>query len=121
VPSSETLAACVPSLLKAIWDLSSFQPTDVFRGHMLGAHGVAFSPDGRRLATSSNGREAIKLWDLPTRRELMRLAGQGSSFGGAAFSPDGKWLAARNGKNELQLWYAPSWEEIEAAERQKGS
>jgi WD40 repeat protein len=105
----------------AIWDLSSFQPTDVFRGHMLGVHGVAFSPDGRRLATSGNGREAIKLWDLSTRRELIVLAGQGSSIGGVAFSPDGKWLAARNGKNELQLWYAPSWEEIEAAEEGSSS
>jgi len=105
----------------AIWDLSSFQPTDVFRGHMLGAHGVAFSPDGRRLATSSNGREAIKLWDLSTRREPIVLAGQGSSIGGAVFSPDGKWLAARNGKNQLQLWQAPSWEEIEAAEERSKS
>jgi len=105
----------------AIWDLSSFQPIDVFRGHMLGAHGVAFSPDGGRLATSSNGREAIKLWDLSTRRELIALAGQGSSFSGAAFSPDGRWLAARNGKNELQLWHAPSWPEIEAAEKNSKS
>jgi WD40 repeat protein len=88
---------------------------------MLGAHGVAFSPDGGRLATSSGGREAIKLWDLSTRRELIALAGQGSSFHDAAFSPDGKWLAARNGKNELQLWQAPSWKEIEAAEERSKS
>jgi WD40 repeat protein len=104
----------------AIWDPSSFQPIDGFRVHMLGAHGVAFSPDGGRLATSSNGREAIKLWDLSTRRELIALVGRGSSFSDAAFSPDGRWLAARNGKNELQLWHAPSWDQIEAAERQKG-
>jgi WD40 repeat protein len=104
-----------------IWDPSSFQPIDGFRVHMLGAHGVAFSPDGGRLATSSSGREAIKLWDLSTRRELIALAGQGSSFSGAAFSPDGRWLAARNGKNELQLWHAPSWEEIEAAEERSKS
>jgi len=105
----------------AIWDLSSFQPIDVFRGHMLGAHGVALSPDGMRLATSSNGREAVKLWDLSTRRELIMLAGQGSSFGDVAFSPDGRWLAARNMKNELHLWHAPSWEEIEAAEKKSKS
>jgi WD40 repeat protein len=103
----------------ALWDPSSFQPIDVFRGHMLGAHGVAFSPDDRRLATGSNGREAVKLWDLSTHRELITLAGQGSSFGHVAFSPDGRWIAARNMKNELQLWHAPSWAEIEAAERQE--
>ena len=33
------------------------------------------------------------------------------------FSPDGRWLAACNEEGELHLWHAPSWEEIEAAEK----
>ena len=88
---------------------------------MLGAHGVAFSPDGRRLATSSVGREAVKLWDLSTHRELMTLPGQGSDFAFVAFSPDGQWLAACNTEGQLHLWRAPSWAEIEAAEKRQES
>ncbi|MHC4692875.1 MAG: WD40 repeat domain-containing protein [Planctomycetota bacterium] len=84
---------------------------------MQGAHAVAFSPDGRRLATGGDGREAVKLWDVSTRRELLRLPGQGTLFSYVAFSPDGIWLAACNyWEGKLHLWRAPSWEEIEAAE-----
>ncbi len=101
----------------ALWDPSSFQLIVSFKGHMQGAHGVAFSPEGRRLATGGGGREAVKLWDLSTRRELTALPGQGSVFQLVAFSPDGRWLIACNREGQLHLWRAPSWEEIEAVEK----
>jgi WD40 repeat protein len=105
----------------ALWDSSSFQAIDAFKGHMLGAHGVAFSPDGRRFATSGGNREVVKLWDVSSHRELITLPGQGSVFRSVAFSPDSQWLAACNMKGELHLWRAPSWEEMEVAEKQEGS
>ncbi len=105
----------------ALWDTSSLQPLiPPFKGHTLGAHGVAFSADGRRLATGGNGREAIKLWDMSTGRELVALSGQGFMFFSVAFSPNGQWLAACNSEGQLHLWRAPSWAEIEAAEKQEG-
>jgi WD40 repeat protein len=107
----------------AIWDPSSFQLIDVFKAHMQGAHGVAFSPDGRRLVTGgSTSRDSVKLWDVSTHRELMTLTGQDSSlFSFVAFSPDGRWLATCSREGKLYLWRAPSWEEIEAAEKQTES
>jgi WD40 repeat protein len=104
----------------AIWDLSSFRLITSFQAHMQSANGVAFSPDGRRLATGGNGRDAVKLWDLSTRRELMTLSGQGL-IQEVAFSPDGQWLVARGTPGHLHLWHAPSWEEIEAAEKESKS
>jgi WD40 repeat protein/serine/threonine protein kinase len=99
----------------AIWDPSSFQPIAAFKGHMQGVHAVAFSPDGRRLATGGGtSRDSVRLWDLSTFRELMTLPGQG--FGFVVFSPDGRWLAARSSEG-IHLWRAPSWAEIEAAEK----
>jgi len=103
----------------ALWDPSSLQPIDVFKGHMLAGHGVAFSPDGCRFATGGGDHEAIKLWDVSGRRELVTLPGQGALFRSVAFSPDGRWLAACSANGELHLWQAPSWEEIEFAETQK--
>jgi WD40 repeat protein len=101
----------------ALWDSSSFKLIAAFRGHMLGAQGVASSPDGRRLATSGgSGSDAVKLWDSSTHRELVTLAGRGSIFNFVAFSPDGRWLAACSWEGNLHLWHAPSWDQIEAAE-----
>jgi WD40 repeat protein len=60
----------------------------------------------------------VKIWDLSTHRALMVLPGQGL-MSTVAFSPDGQWLAACSAKGELHLWHAPSWDQIEAAERQK--
>ncbi len=101
----------------AIWDISSLQPLlPPLKGHTLGTHGAAFSGDGRRLATGSNGREAVKLWDMSTHREAVALSGPGSLFDFVAFSPDGQQLAACIREGKLHLWRAPSWEEIETAE-----
>ena len=103
----------------ALWDPSSFTFVTSFRTHLLGAHGVAFSPDGRRLATGGGtSRDAVKLWDLSTHRELITLPGQSAVYKSVVFSNDGRWLAAC-GENEpkLHLWRAPSWEEIEVEEK----
>ena len=106
----------------AIWDRSSFKLITAFKGHMQGAHGVAFSPDGRRLATGGNSRDVVKLWDLSTHRELMTLSGQGSVFSFVVFSPDGNWLAACSwDEGQLHLWRAPSFAEIDAAEKGKST
>jgi WD40 repeat protein len=104
----------------AIWDPSSLRPIGSFRGHMHASYAVAFSPDGRRLATGCAGEpEAVKLWDLSTEtpHELIAPVGQGWAFGFVGFSPDGQWLAACNNEGKLYLWHGPSWEEIEAAEK----
>jgi WD40 repeat protein len=103
-----------------LWDLATLQPKDAFKGFLLGAHSVAFSPDGQRLAAGSNGQEAIKLWETETWHELLTLSGEGSVFEGLKFSPDGRYLLAINSGGLTQLWYAPSLDEIAAAEAKAG-
>jgi WD40 repeat protein len=82
-------------------------------GHLNAAAGIAFSPDGRRLISTSGGREAVKLWDVGTRQELLTLAGTGSYLGEARWTADGDVILAGA---PWQAWRAPSWEEIAAAE-----
>ena len=59
------------------------------------------------------GREAVKLWDVGTRQELLTFGGKGSLLEAARWTADGDVILAGP---PWQAWSAPSWEEIAAAE-----
>ena len=86
---------------------------ETLHGHLNAAAGIAFSPDGRRLISAFGGREAVKLWDVRTRQEMLTLAGTGAMLWEATWSADGDVILAGA---PWQSWRAPSWEEIAAAE-----
>jgi WD40 repeat protein len=99
-------------------ELFANRELEPLRGHSGAVWGAAFSPDGRRLASGgTDAGEAVKLWDLATHRELLSLRGEGEYFELVAFSPDGSTLMAISFDGVAHLWRAPSWEEIEAAEK----
>jgi WD40 repeat protein len=104
-----------------LWQTASMQEVATLGGFMLGVHSVAFSPDGRRLVAGSNDKEAVKVWGVESHRELLTLEGEGGLFASTAFSPDGNILGSMNNRGELHLWRAPSWAEIEAAEKTLGN
>jgi eukaryotic-like serine/threonine-protein kinase len=101
----------------AIWQAFAYQPSTIFKAHMQGAHDVAFFPDGRRLVTTGSGREALKVWDLATQRELLSLPAEGSILQQLIVSPDGNCITAQDNQRRVYFWHAPSWEEIEPAEK----
>jgi hypothetical protein len=62
-------------------------------GHTHIVNSVAFSPDGRLLASGSADK-TIKLWDVATGREVRTLTGHIDDVNSVAFSPDGRLLAS---------------------------
>lgn len=75
------------------WDVSSHRRRgDVPAGGGLAVHDVAFSPDGRTLASA--GGTSIILWDVGSRRQLgSPLAGVRYAVTTTAYSPDGRFVA----------------------------
>jgi hypothetical protein len=67
----------------------------------------------------SGGKEAVKLCDTESWQYVITLEGQGFDGGDLAFSPDGNDIGWLNNGGVLQVWQAPSWEEIAAAEAQQ--
>ena len=72
-------------------------------GHTSAIAGVAFSPDGRLLATASSDGTA-RVWDPATGEYLRTLTGHASRVLGVAFSPDGRLLAAASDDATARVW-----------------
>jgi WD40 repeat protein len=74
---------------------------------------VAFSPDGKTVATGNQGG-TVKLWSTATRQEILVLKGHSGRVHAVAFSPDGSLLASGSEDTTVKLWRTASFTETDA-------
>lgn len=96
-----------------LWDVATRQQLGSLSGHSFGVRPIAFSPDGKTLASAGMVYEldlstesllnVITLWDVKTRKELATFSERSSSIYSITFSPDGKTIAL-GGNYIVKLW-----------------
>ncbi len=80
-------------------------------GHTAAVNGVAFSPDGKRVATASNDGTA-KVWDATTGKELFTLKGHTGPVTSITYRPDGKHIATSSEDGTVRLWDPATGQEL---------
>ncbi len=90
-------------------EVASGREVATLTGHEEGTRGLAFSPDGRLLASGSGSNQSshdatVRVWDTASGRELRRLEGHLAGVNAIAFAPDGRSVASASADATALVW-----------------
>jgi len=104
-PDSTLLAAAcgVGDNQVHVWDLESATELQPLTGHRRWVVGLAFSPDGKTLASAS-ADQTIRLWDVAGNAERRRFQGYSRDVWAIAWSPDGQDLVTGGKDGSVRYW-----------------
>jgi WD40 repeat protein len=90
-----------------LWDVANAAPRAELTWPSGPARFVAFSPDGKTLATGGE-EESLRLWDVASGTLRATFRGHADAIDWVAFSPDGKTVATASRDATAKLWDAPA-------------
>ena len=86
-----------------IWDVEQRKLLRSIHGHSDCIYGVAFSPDGKSIATASYDK-LVKLWDIATEKEVRTYKDHIDAVYAVEFTPDGKRLVSGSADRTIKIW-----------------
>ncbi len=89
-----------------LWDLQTGRQTNTYSGHKEALTALAFSPDGRWMATGDMSNN-LKLWEVTTRQEkklTLHPGSQLSTLTGIVFTPDNRFFLTTDATSKIRVW-----------------
>jgi WD40 repeat protein len=96
-----------------LWRLDGQSEAAIFPGHAGEVRGLTLLPDGQTLISAG---EAIRFWDVRTRRETDKLNPRAGTFSSLALSPDARRFAAGASDGRITIWDVASHQEVATLE-----
>src|SRR5262249_18593928 len=112
-PDGRLLAGPYEGNQVGLWDADTYRLVGTLTGHEGTVLSVAFSADGRRLASAGGENDSlIKVWDVASKDCQLTLRGHADEVFAAVFHPDGSRIASGGRDRLVRLWDAATGEEL---------
>ncbi len=95
-----------------LWGLESKAPLSILTAHTQAVKTLAFSPDGKLLATAGDDG-SIQIWDVNNRQLTQTLSAHAWTISALSFSRDGNTLISASWDGNIKFWLVSTWQEIE--------
>ncbi len=87
-----------------LWDVKTGKSRSTEEIHHWWILAVAFSPDGKLLASGARDEATVRIWDVATGKRHSVLYGHTKAVLSVAFSPDGKRLGSASADGTVKVW-----------------
>lgn len=94
-----------------LWNTKAFTLFKQFDGHSQLVTAIAFSSDGKQVASASED-STVRIWDIESGRQLFRMAEHRGTVNQICYSPDGLLIASAGEDSTIRLFYVANGKEI---------
>ncbi len=112
-PDGNTFALAGPGKQVSLWESTAGKQLGTFEQHREKVWSVAFSPDGRAIAS---GGRSVLLWEVSSRKLICALKGHAATVNSLGISPDGKTIASASWDGTIRLWSVPDGKPLASIE-----